>query len=478
MKFKTSEPLETQIKRQIINGMTYTAISQLHRIKKSKVITVNSEITSEDVKKLKGTPLVDCVPPDLKKIIIDMLANGKTTKSISQQTQYPTKIINAIAEHRIVEALAKERKPQPIITFNKIGEVADTRITETHNIEVNNDTEVPTKKTKNNPDDDEIKELIVDEYRKGKTMKEISEEYGISMYYVSKYIHSFKEFDGKKLYHSCKEVTKKREPSTNPGALTKEQVLEISEYIIAGFTNSEICDMTGVDTGKISHIRCKRTYRQWTEDYEFTKGERYVPMFNSKMSKDTFYQIIDMLMQAYDNKEIARVTGYTEATINNIRTHKTYAALTKDKQFPAPTDKLYFTDVKPRTSNGESETDDIDPTVEESADNSESIVIDNVNEDLPEPSSKNVAPSFNTDEYYYSIAKAVAGDQYHIGAIIVKDATIISSARVDVNSNIDPIVIAMLHTSTELLRGSNAYVYNGKTALSNETLREIGINMG
>lgn len=477
MKIKSKEPLEIQIKREILNGMTFTDIEKCHSINRSKIVTVNSQITLEDVKNFKGN-LTDCVSSDVKEKITTLLRNGKLPKWISQQSGYPVRIINEIAKEIYGEITATEKPVIENITPRLADKVE----------EVSNDsapTQVNTSKVKTESDAErkEMAEIFAADYRLGKTEKEIAKEYGISQSTVNRYLHKYTD-----VFNSGTGARKKVRHTTNPGGrhhgyahnfLNKAQIEEISNLIMKGFENSEIASMVNFDINPltISRIRCKRSYTEWTSEYTFPRLHYDRDTFSgSKLDNESFNKIINMLMDCYSDKEIASEMGTSIVVINNIRNHKTFKKLTKDMIFPEPKDKPFYVDIKYHDDTAESKPVPItEPPVEK--------IIENKSESKPTepipPNNNNETVTdeeFDEDTYYSNIAKAVAADIHHIAAIVVSASgkTIISSARVEKGKRIDPVPIAMMKINSKLLKGAKIYVANGRTYMSAETIAEIG----
>lgn len=485
MKIKSKEPLEIQIKREILNGMTFTDIEKCHSINRSKIVTVNSQITLEDVKNFKGN-LTDCVSSDVKEKITTLLRNGKLPKWISQQSGYPVRIINEIAKEIYGETTATEKPVIENITPRLANKVKEP------------DTSVPVQvktskvKAESETEKKEMAEIFATDYKLGKTKKAIAEEYGVSPYIVSTYLKKYTNVSDEKIStkvirHTTNTGGGDRTPKHN--SLSRQQVEEVANLIMKGFGNTEIISMVNfsISSQMVCHIRCKNCYIEWTRDYNFPKAEVNRATFvGSKFTKETFDKTISMLMEGFSDREIASEIDVNPTLINNIRNHKSFKKMTKDMVFPEPNDKVFYAEVISNDTNEDTITVESEnkPTVistEHIEEPPVEKIIEKKSEPKPEepiPTNNNetVTEEFDEDTYYSNIAKAVAADIRHIAAIVVSASgkTIISSARVEKGKRIDPVPIAMMKINSKLLKGAKIYVANGRTYMSAETIAEIG----
>ena len=122
---KNSEPVEVQVKRAFLNGMTSTDTEKYLKITRDKLRVIIGQITPEDKKALTGKGLEDCVSKDAQNQIAELLRKGKTTKVISQQTRLPVRVINAISEARIAKVFEdlKQVKEKPV--YQELTEITN-----------------------------------------------------------------------------------------------------------------------------------------------------------------------------------------------------------------------------------------------------------------------------------------------------------------------------------------------------------------
>ncbi len=479
--FKNSEPMEVQIKRAILNGMTFTDCEKCFSQKRSFIIDINNRISIEDRKALTGKGLADCVSQETQHQIAELLRKGKTTKAISQQTRLPAKVINAISEARIANVFEdlKQIKEKPVYAENDIPKV-----------DINASGEVVTSESPENKRGrkvivtDEICELLFTEYESGKTMKMIANEYGISegrvCYAITKWRKVNDIMNKRKLtYHSVNIGHKV--PKEHNYVLNKETVEYIAKLLVAGFSNQEISAETNVDADTISRIRCKRSYKEYTEGYNFPKRKINAKTFNDNtMSKETFDMVISQIFERKSDKEISTSLALSVQTVNRIRNHMTFKKMTEGMEFPEPMDSLYridndvsggFSRLTPDAS-----TEEINENAEEeSVEISEmsgsmtrltpdqEFAIEEEEEEAREEEEEEEIEEYDcigSKRYFMNIAKAFAANA--AAAVLIKDGTLITYAVDEVIENAIMRVIAM--ATVEEIKGSSLYLYGGEVS--------------
>lgn len=504
--FKNSEPMEVQIKRAILNGMTFTDCEKCFSQKRSFIIDINNRISIEDRKALTGKGLADCVSQETQHQIAELLRKGKTTKAISQQTRLPAKVINAISEARIANVFEdlKQIKEKPVyqelteITNNISMSAAENDIPE---VDINASSEVVTSESPENKRGrkvivtDEICELLFTEYESGKTMKMIANEYGISegrvCYAITKWRKVNDIMNKRKLtYHSVNIGHKV--PKEHNYVLNKETVEYIAKLLVAGFSNQEISAETNVDADTISRIRCKRSYKEYTEGYNFPKRKINAKTFNDNtMSKETFDMVISQIFERKSDKEISTSLALSVQTVNRIRNHMTFKKMTEGMEFPEPMDSLYridndvsggFSRLTPDEAKAlESiETCEPDASTEEINENAEeeSVEISEMSGSMTrltpdqelEAEETHEEEEFEEEEeeydcigskrYFMNITKAFAANA--AAAVLIKDGTLITYAVDEVIENAIMRVIAM--ATVEEIKGSSLYLYGGEVS--------------
>ena len=457
MRLKSKEALENLVKREIINGMSFNDIQKLHSIKRSKLTIINSRITAEDVKNFKGETFADCVPEDIKEKIIEFIKSEKTSKWISQQTGYPTKVIAAIG--KIYNTKAN-------IPSTSSNEISLPEPAEEEKVSPKTTPTKPYTYAKNVAAKKEMGKNFYDEFKTGKSVADIAAENNMSVSTIRRYIQIYKDAEkvlaGTKVVkcHSTNNKNRKKREPTSRAQLTKEQVIEISEMIIRGFTNTEIASAMHANPVTISRIRCKKAYCTWTADYVFDKKDFAYPIFLHSEIKDVnmLNQIIDLLMAGHTDKYIADKFEFKPHVVACIRNHKSFCKFTEGMKFPDPIDEIYYSEInaytKVKDETSVEQVEEAVPVEETAPDIEEPVVeetaapvkgVEKVKEVKTEPQEATPSNgSFCSHTNYKAVAKTVAGDNYHIGVVVVVDDTIISSARFAKDSRIDPVVIAIM----------------------------------
>ena len=319
---KSVEFIDTAAKRALINGMTMSYAERYLDMKRSALIILSNQLTSNDYKELQGSSPADAICKEAQEIVKDCFKEGKSAKWIAQQTKLPSNVVRAIEKDAGITHTITTKVETPEIPAE------ETKSTETKE-------ENSSKKAKRSyrKYDDEMAEMIYNEAVSGKTRKEIASDYGISQSSIMYMIDAYRKNHGIKTFpHAAR--------SGNRGGnrtLTETQVIEVANLIIQGYSNSEITEKTDIPSYKIADIRGKRTYRDLTKDYDFTVNENFGRVFSVKsISPATVKAVVEMLMAGKPNIDIAKSLGIAPSIVCNIRNHKNFKSFTKGLEFPTP----------------------------------------------------------------------------------------------------------------------------------------------
>lgn len=320
---RSIEFVDTAAKRALINGMTMSYAERYLDMKRSALIIVSNQLTSDDYKELQGSSPADCICKEAQEIVKDCFKEGKSAKWIAQQTKLPSNVVRAIEKDAgiIHASTTKVETPKPEVP---------AEITSTETKEENS-----SKKAKRSyrKYDDETGEMLYQEAMSDKTRKEIASEYGISQSSIKHVLDSYRKRHNIKAYPfpaHCGNVSKN-------GSLTESQVIEISNLIMQGYSNIKISERLDIPTYKIADIRGKRTYRSLTKDYNFILNENCGSVFSTKsISPATVKAVVEMLLAGKPNIEIAKELNINPSTVCNIRNKKNFKSFTKGLEFPDP----------------------------------------------------------------------------------------------------------------------------------------------
>ena len=163
--------------------------------------------------------------------------------------------------------------------------------------------------------------------KNGATISQIAKEFGISQTSVYRIVGSQYQND------SCNLVC------NTAARISDDDVLDIADLIMKGFTNTEISNELGVSTSTVSDIRCKKSHLDITRGMDFPKSKHPCGkgVFQTKsLTKIEVLEICKWIMAGYRDCEISRILKYNANTIGKIRRHESFVDLTHDMEFPKP----------------------------------------------------------------------------------------------------------------------------------------------
>lgn len=109
--------------------------------------------------------------------------------------------------------------------------------------------------------------------------------------------------------------------------LTKEDVEHICEDLIEGnLSEIKIAEKYGVARSLIHRMRHKQAWPDVTEKYDFPKVEKG----NSKLSRKDVREICECILAGMNNDEIAEIYGVTPSAIKDIRGRRTWRYITEE----------------------------------------------------------------------------------------------------------------------------------------------------
>ena len=266
-------------------------------------------------------------------------------------------------------------------------------------------------------------------------------------------------------------------PKEHNYVLNKETVEYIAKLLVAGFSNQEISAETNVDADTISRIRCKRSYKEYTEGYNFPKRKINAKTFNDNtMSKETFDMVISQIFERKSDKEISTSLALSVQTVNRIRNHMTFKKMTEGMEFPEPMDSLYRIDNDVSGGFSRLTPDEAKASTEEINENAEeeSVEISEMSgsmtrltpdqeleaEEEEEIEEEEEYDCIGSKRYFMNITKAFAANAS--AAVLIKDGTLITYAVDEVIENAIMRVIAM--ATVEEIKGSSLYLYGGEVS--------------
>lgn len=122
--------------------------------------------------------------------------------------------------------------------------------------------------------------------------------------------------------------------NSNPmSKITKDEFFEIVEMLIRDKSNTEIADRFGLHPNYVSLIRHKKRHHEWWKE-----AAEYEPLnspghLKNRMTDDVFLDIVKRIDNGESNAGIEKVYGYSGGMVSRIRHQKIHKRLWK-KHFP------------------------------------------------------------------------------------------------------------------------------------------------
>ena len=117
--------------------------------------------------------------------------------------------------------------------------------------------------------------------------------------------------------HLTENITFPKRKSTRTYCkLNEEKVCEIIQYILDGYQNRDIAEIYGVTPRTISDIRNHKTWRNLTESIVFPNGQK------GNFSNNDIINIKNMISSGISDIEISNITGASISYVNAIRLNK------------------------------------------------------------------------------------------------------------------------------------------------------------
>lgn len=122
---------------------------------------------------------------------------------------------------------------------------------------------------------------------------------------------------------------------THPFAkYTDEQIREVCELLQAGYTNTEIGKMTDVNTHYVSGIRNRQWRKDISKDYTWEiikfKDRKGSKAYGATIDEAMARKICQMIVQGYQNKEIADKLGVKRHIVKNIRCRDSWKSVSRN----------------------------------------------------------------------------------------------------------------------------------------------------
>ena len=117
--------------------------------------------------------------------------------------------------------------------------------------------------------------------------------------------------------HLTENITFPKRKSTRTYCkLDEEKVCEIIQYILDGYQNRDIAEIYGVTPRTISDIRNHKTWCNLTESIIFPNGQK------GNFSNNDIINIKNMISSGVSDIEISNITGASVSYVNAIRLNK------------------------------------------------------------------------------------------------------------------------------------------------------------
>ena len=112
-------------------------------------------------------------------------------------------------------------------------------------------------------------------------------------------------------------------------ALEPEIVHKICKMIENGQGITEISKELNIPKYKVTDIRCGRTFKYISENYNIFKNKRII----NRLDNDTVHKICKMIEDGYGNEELSKIFNITSEYIGEIKNGKYHSNISKKYNF-------------------------------------------------------------------------------------------------------------------------------------------------